>query len=133
MLKNDIMQPSDSPFNSEVWAVSKRPGPNNEKRCSMYITDILDQLGEAGYFSTLDLASGFHEIGMHPTDAHKTAFSTQFGHYELKRMSFGTKNGATRFQQMMGKVLSGFQGVEMFIHMNDIVIYARNLKEHEIM
>lgn len=38
------------------------------------ITDILDQLGKARYFTTLDLASGFHQIPMHEQDAHKTAF-----------------------------------------------------------
>lgn len=42
--------------------------------------DILDQLGGAKYFSMLDLANGFHQIPMDPTDAQKTAFSTLHGH-----------------------------------------------------
>jgi len=42
------------------------------------ITDILDQLGNAKYFSVLDLASGFHQIPMDSKDASKTAFSTPF-------------------------------------------------------
>lgn len=45
------------------------------------ITDILDQLGSAKYFSIFDLASGFHQIQMKQEDADKTAFSTPFGHY----------------------------------------------------
>ena len=40
------------------------------------ICDILDQLGGAKYFSTLDLASGFHQIPMDPDSQSKTAFST---------------------------------------------------------
>jgi len=32
----------------------------------------------------------------------------------------------------MNNVLSGLQGNELFVYMDDIVIYARSLKEHEI-
>jgi len=42
------------------------------------IVDILDQLGGAQYFSVCDLASGFHQIKMDPTDSHKIAFTTPF-------------------------------------------------------
>ena len=61
------------------------------------ITDILDQLGGAKYFSTLDLASGFHQIPMDPEPKPKTAFSTSFGHYEYKIMSFGLKNAPATY------------------------------------
>ncbi|KAL6416664.1 hypothetical protein ACFW04_013260 [Cataglyphis niger] len=47
------------------------------------ITDILAQLGNAKYFTTLDLASGYHQIPMTEKDKNKTAFSTPYGHYEL--------------------------------------------------
>ena len=40
------------------------------------IDDLLDQLGEARYLSTLDLASGYWQICMHPESAEKTAFIT---------------------------------------------------------
>jgi len=96
------------------------------------ITDILDQLGNAKYFSVLDLASGFHQIPMDPKDAPKTAFSTPYGHYQFKRMPFGLKNAPATFQRLMDNVLSGLQGNELFVYMDDIVIYARSLKEHEV-
>jgi len=59
------------------------------------ITEILDQLGGAKYFSIVDLVSGFHQMKMHPGDSHKTAFSTLHGHYEFDCMFFDLKNAPT--------------------------------------
>ncbi|XP_076685843.1 uncharacterized protein LOC143377921 [Andrena cerasifolii] len=94
------------------------------------ITDILDQLGSAKYFSVFDLASGFHQIPMHPDHRHKTAFSTIYGHYEFNRMPFGLKNAPATFQRLMDQVLTGLQGIELFVYLDDIVIYASSMKEH---
>ena len=46
------------------------------------ITEILENLGHAKYFSVIDLKSGFHQILMDPKDADKTAFSIPGGHYQ---------------------------------------------------
>lgn len=70
------------------------------------IADILHQLGEAKYFSVLDLASGFHQIPMALKDAPKTSFSTPYGHYQFKRMPFGLKNALATFQRLTDNVLS---------------------------
>jgi len=67
---------------------------------------------------------------MDPTDSHKTAFTTPFGHYEFDRMPFGLKNAPATFQRLMDLVLSGLQGEEVFVYMDDIVIYATSLEEH---
>lgn len=147
--KNNIICPSKSPFNSPLWIVPKKADSKgrvkwrmvidyrglNEKTVSNaypipHITDILDQLGGAKYFSTLDLASGFHQISMHPESQHMTAFSTPFGHYEFKKMPFGLKNAPSTFQRFMDQVLSGLQGIELFVYMDDIVVYSSSLEEH---
>ena len=44
------------------------------------ISDILD-LGKAKYFTTLDLASNYHQIPLAESDKNKTAFSISYGHY----------------------------------------------------
>ena len=148
-MTDNFIEDSDSPYNSPVWVVPKKPDPDGNKRWRMVIdfrklnektvkdayplpniTHILDQLGGAQYFSTLDLAMGFHQIKMHPNSKAKTGFSTLYGHYHYNRMPFGLKNAPATFQRLMDKILSGLQGVELFVYMDDIVIYANSLEEH---
>jgi len=94
------------------------------------ITEILDQQGSAKYFSVFDLASGFHQIPMHESDAQKTAFSTPHGYYEFNRMPFELKNACITFQGLIDQVLSGLQRNDMFVYLDDIVIYESFLVEH---
>ena len=94
------------------------------------IEEILDQLGRSRYFTTLDLASGFHQIKIKRKDRPKTAFSTSHGHFEWIRMPFGLKNAPATFQRLMNAVLSGYQGLQAFVYLNDIIIYASDLEEH---
>jgi len=68
---------------------------------------------------------------MNLTDSYKIAFTTPFGHYEFDRMLFGLKNTPATFQRLMDLILSGLQGEEVFVYIDDIVIYAISLEEHE--
>nr|XP_034195197.1 uncharacterized protein LOC117611373 [Osmia lignaria] len=150
LLEKGIIKHSSSPFNSPLWIVPKKQDSKgnklwrlvidfrklNEKTISdayplPNITDILDQVGSAKYFSVFDLKSSFHQTPMHPEDKHKTAFSTPFGHFEFNRMPFGLKNAAATFQRLMNNVLDGLQGLELFVFIDDIVVYASSLQEHE--
>ena len=47
------------------------------------IDEILDQLGGARYFSTLDLASGYWQVPLREEDMEKTAFSVGADQYEF--------------------------------------------------
>ena len=85
------------------------------------ISEILDHLGRAQYFSVFDLASGFHQIELDPADRPKTAFSSLNGHYEYVRMPMGLKNSPSTFQRLLDQVLVGLQGTELFVYLDDIV------------
>lgn len=92
MLKENIIQPSSSPWTSPVWIVPKKLDASGNKKWRLVIgyrklndvtigdayplpniEDILDQLGNSIYFTTLDLASGFHQIEMSPEDKQKNS------------------------------------------------------------
>jgi hypothetical protein len=117
LLDNDIIKVLDSPHNSPMWVVPKKPDSKGNKRWRMVIDyrtlnektigdayllpnimEILEQLGSAKYVNVFDLGSGFHQIPMHDSDAQKTAFSTPHGHYHFNRMPFGLENVPAKYQ-----------------------------------
>ena len=63
------------------------------------IDDILDHLGKAEFFTTLDVTSGYWHVRMHPDDVQKTAFVTTNGHYEWLVMPLWLKNAPATFER----------------------------------
>lgn len=94
------------------------------------ITDILDQLGKSKYYTTLDLAQGYHQVKMHPDHCEKTAFSTDKGHFEFLRVPFGLKGAPATFQRLMNTVLAGLSGLKAFVYLDGIIIYANSITDH---
>lgn len=50
---------------------------------------LMDELGNAAWFSKLDLRSGFYQILLMPGEEFKTAFQTHFGQFEFLVLAFG--------------------------------------------
>lgn len=149
MLKQGIIRESNSPYNSPLWIVAKKIDNSNKKKWRIVIDyrklneitiddkfpipnieSILDKLGRAQYFSTLDLAKGFHQILVNKEDQRKTAFSTPFGHYEYIRMPFGLKNAPATFQRLMNSVLREYINKICIVYLDDILIFSTSIQEH---
>ena len=94
------------------------------------IDDILDKLGRANFFSTLDLTKGFYQIEVEPEDREKTAFTTHNGHYEFTRKPFGLKNAPATFQRMMNNVLREHINKICVMYMDNILVFSTSLQEH---
>ena len=69
------------------------------------VDDLLDQLHDCKYFSTLDLAAGFWQIRVHQKSMERTAFATPQGLFEFRVTPFGLTNAPSVFQRLMQKVL----------------------------
>lgn len=68
---------------------------------------------------------------MEPSDIDKRTFSTKDGHWAYKRMQFGLKTAPATFQKTMNNVLSGLTGTGCFVLLDDIVVYANSLVDHD--
>ena len=56
------------------------------------ISEIIEKVKDAKYFTKLDLHSAYNLVRIHPGDEYKTAFRTKYGHFEYLVMPFGLRN-----------------------------------------
>ena len=89
------------------------------------IDDILDTLGKAKYFPSLDLASGYWQVELSPKARQKSAFTTHRGLFEFVRMPFGLCNAPATFQRLMQKVLAGLEWNSCFVYLDDILLASK--------
>ena len=148
MQEGGIICPSQSAWASPVILVRKKNG--SHRFCVDYrqlnsvtkpdrfplprIDDLLDQLAESTFFTTLDLASGYWQIRVHPKSREKTAFITPQGLYEFMVMPFGLTNAPSVFQRLMQQVLQGLnpEGGPDFVsvYIDDVLVFSQTLEEH---
>jgi hypothetical protein len=118
-----IIEPTVSPWCAPVVPVTKKDGKlrlcvdyrklNAITRKDRYpiplIDEILDALGGATVYSTLNAGSGYWQVPLaSEEDKDKTAFAIPGGgFYRFKVMPFGLSNASSTYQQMMEAVFAG--------------------------
>ncbi|KAF9760594.1 Retrovirus-related Pol polyprotein from transposon [Nosema granulosis] len=144
-LRLGIIRKSHSPWCSRIVPAPKPDG--SVRMCIDYrplnkisikdsyplprIDDILDSLGGAKIFTTLDATSGYYQIEMAEEDKEKTAFAFKGGLYEFNRMPFGLCNAPATFQRAMDVILEDFRGEFVLPYLDDIIIYSPSIQDHE--
>jgi hypothetical protein len=144
MEKEGIIRPSKSPWSSPVVLVVKKNGKlrfcvdyrklNNHTKKDTYplprIDEMLDALGKAKWFTSLDLTSGYWQVQVKEEDKEKTAFITKFGLYEFNVMPFGLCNAPATFQRLMEKVLQPVLWKKAMVYIDDVNIYSETFEQH---
>ena len=136
MEQQGVIRPCTSPWRSPVVLVPKKDG--TKRFCVDYrrlnaitkkdvyplprIDNILDTLGGKKYFTSLDLASDYWQVGMDEESAPKSAFVTHCGLFELVRMPFGMCNEPATFQRLIEVVLAGLLWKECFAYIDNVLV-----------
>jgi hypothetical protein len=68
--------------------------------------ELLDELGQASWFCSLDLTVVYHQILLQPAKTHRTTFQTNMSHYEFRVMAFGLTGAHATFQKVMDVIYS---------------------------
>lgn len=143
LLANSIIQESTSEYASPIILVSKKNGDARlcvdyralnrktvkEKFPMPLIDDQIDSLSGQVFFTSLDLASGYHQVPVAEDSKHLTAFVTPDGHYEYNRMPFGLTNAPAVFQRLILKLLKKHQIPGVLAYMDDIIIASKSISE----
>jgi len=111
LLEEGIIRESQSPYASPILFVLKKTG--DRRMCVDYrplnkltrkehyplplIEDLLNRLTGCSVFTSLDLASGYHQVPKAADSINKTAFVPPEGQYEYMRMPLGLCNAPAMF------------------------------------
>ncbi len=146
MLQSEVIEPSVSEWQAPVVLVKKKDQKwrfavdyrrlNAVTKPITYplprIEDVFDAIGkrQAKFYSTLDLASGFWQLPLDPSTAHKTAFATHSGVYQFKKLPFGLRNSPSAFAMAMNHVLRDITFQYAIVYVDDILIFSRSFQDH---
>ena len=143
MLKEGVIVPSTSPWSSPVCMVTKKDGSirfcidyrklNGLTKKNSYplprIDETIDSLGGNEWFCTIDLQSGYWQVGMSEGDKEKTAFSSHIGLYQYNVMPFGLCNAPATFEAMMETLLSDLLWKKCLVYLDDVIIFGKTFDE----
>jgi len=144
MLKDGIIEETNSPWNSPIILVKKKTGDwrpvvdfrklNSITEPARFpipeITSLINSLRGSTTFSSLDMVSAFWQVSLSEEASRKTAFSTGKGHFQFKRLPFGLIDSPCVFQSLMNAALNSLLGVSALVYLDDIIIYSKNENEH---
>lgn len=147
---NGIIEPCTSEWNFPLILVAKKPNSRGERQYRLVvdfrklnevtvpmgfpiplIDELLEVLGSAKYFTSMDVQSAFHQIMVRPEDRDFLSFQTNFRRMRFVRMPFGLANSPRTWQRAINLVLKDLLGKGVLVYLDDILIYSATFEEHQ--
>ncbi|ESK82067.1 reverse transcriptase-rnase h-integrase [Moniliophthora roreri MCA 2997] len=145
-LRKGYIRPSKSPMASPFFFVLKKE-KGAFRPCQDYqelnkatikntyplplVSDLIDKLKGARYFTKLDLRNGYNNIRIKDGDQWKAAFKTNKGLFEPMVMFFGLSNSPATFQSFMDDIFADYiEEGWIVIYMDDILIFSSDMETH---
>jgi hypothetical protein len=91
------------------------------------VEDIMQRCGKSKFFTVLDANQGYFQLKLDDHSRALTAFNTPFGRYQYKWSPMGITSAPELFQRIFGDI---FEGIGCQIIMDDFLIAAETIKEH---
>jgi hypothetical protein len=144
LMSKGIVRESESPYSSPVLLVKKKDG--SDRMCVDFralnkitvkdryplplIDDHIDRLGNGRFFTTLDMATGFHQIKLDEESVPLTGFVTPEGHFEYVKMPYGLANAPIVYQRLISHTLRKFidEG-KVLVYIDDCLIIHESIEE----
>ncbi len=95
------------------------------------VDELLNRLGAARFYSTLDLIKGYWQIPLSPLSKEKTAFTTPFGLHQFITLPFGLVGAPATFQlpPFLDKILRPHSAYTA-AYLDDIIINSNDWQRH---
>jgi hypothetical protein len=144
MLKDDVIEPCESPWASPVVLVPKNDNSwrvcidyrklNSVTKADKYplprIEELLHLAKQTLYMTTIDLKSGYWQISVRESDRDKTCFTSPCGTFRFKRMPFGLKNSGATFQRLIDRFRNGLNDIAILAYLDDLIIVSPSFQKH---
>ena len=145
LLKEGIIEPSDSPWRAQVHVVNNQAKRrlvidysttiNKFTYLDAYPLPNLDQLvnkiSSYKYYSCLDLRSAYHCVPLHRRDKIYTAFEANGGLYQFTRLAYGLTNGVACFQRIIDNFIVQNKLKKTHAYLDDVTIGGDTMEEHD--
>lgn len=149
LLKNRVIEKSNSAWNSPLILVPKKDNEKGEKQYRMVIDyrkvnsvtepqtfpiplidEIIESMTGSTLFTTLDLQNAFHQVPLHKDSRELTAFSTSWQKYQFTSTPFGLTGSPFTWLRTIHTVLDGLLGKGVEVYMDDVLIHTKTLEKH---
>ena len=145
-----LIEPSVSPYNTPMFAVPKKGLPGEpikyrliqdlralnavtkkDKHSIMDVRTCLDRIGERGatVFSSVDLRSGYYQMGLTDESKPYTAFTMPpFGKWQWTVTTMGLTGAPASFCKLMEDVMKDLE--QVLLYLDDLLCASRTHDEH---